>query len=119
MDLWPDVVQDSSELDAAVLAMPKIDSGATSIPEVPVLGKVAMAPIEWAAVAQQCLTEVRDLVIAEGVTSWFRTAVLQVSIDNAKSRSRVSLPVRVRCATAIVTKGGSSKVTLDLKDEVY
>ena len=45
--------------------------------------------------------------------------MLQVSIDDAKTRYRVSLPVLVRCATTIVTKGGSSKVTVDLKDEVY
>ena len=41
---------------------PKMDNGATPIPEVPVSGKVAMAPIEWAAMAQQRLTEVKDLV---------------------------------------------------------
>ena len=63
------LARDTLELDVAVLAMPKVDSGATCIPEVPVSGKVAMAPIQCAAVLQQRLTEVRDLVIVEGATS--------------------------------------------------
>ena len=45
--------------------------------------------------------------------------MLHVSIDNAKTRYRVSLPVRMGCATTTITKGGSGKVTLDLRDEVY
>ena len=54
----------------AVLAMPKMETGGQSILEVPVSGKVAMAAIEWPAVAQQRVVEVRDKIIVEDQNRW-------------------------------------------------
>ena len=40
-------------------------------------------------------------------------------MHDAKARYRVSLPMCVRCAPMQVTKGGSTKVTPGLADEVF
>ena len=55
----------------------------------------------------------------EGDTRWFQTAVLQLTVDNAKTRCKSSVPVRVRCALILVTKGGSTEVTLGLASDMF